>query len=68
MAYERELEVALAAAREAGEILHRHYEGGTQRWEKSKDNPVTAADLEAEHAIRARLASEGYALPDLRDK
>jgi hypothetical protein len=36
MAYERELEVALAAAREAAEILRRHYEGGTQSWEKSK--------------------------------
>src|SRR3990172_8546849 len=57
MAYDRELEVALAAAREAGEILRRHYEGGTQRWEKSKDNPVTAADLESEHAIRQRLAA-----------
>jgi myo-inositol-1(or 4)-monophosphatase len=57
MAYERELEVALAAAREAGEILRRHYEGGTQRWEKSEGNPVTAADLESERAIRARLAA-----------
>jgi myo-inositol-1(or 4)-monophosphatase len=55
MAYERELEVALAAAHEAAEILRRHYEGGTQRWEKSEGNPVTAADLESEHAIRARL-------------
>ena len=57
MAYERELEVALAAAQEAAEILRRHYEGGTQRWEKSEGNPVTAADLEAEHAIRARLTA-----------
>jgi myo-inositol-1(or 4)-monophosphatase len=57
MAYDRELEVALQAAREAGEILRRHYEGGTRRWEKAKDDPVTAADLEAEHAIRARLAA-----------
>ncbi len=57
MAYERELEVVLEAAREAGEILLRHYEGGTQRWEKSKDNPVTAADLESEQAIRKRLAA-----------
>jgi myo-inositol-1(or 4)-monophosphatase len=57
MAYERELEVALEAAREAGAILRRHYEGGTRRWEKGKDDPVTAADLEAEHAIRARLAA-----------
>jgi myo-inositol-1(or 4)-monophosphatase len=61
MSYTRELEVALEAAREAGGILRRHYEGGTQQWEKSKDNPVTAADLEAEAAIRARLAA---AFPD----
>jgi myo-inositol-1(or 4)-monophosphatase len=57
MAYDRELEVALEAAREAGEILRRHYEGGTRRWEKAKDDPVTAADLEAEDAIRARLVA-----------
>jgi myo-inositol-1(or 4)-monophosphatase len=57
MPYARELEVAREAAREAGEILRRHYEGGTRHWEKSKDDPVTAADLEAEHAIRTRLAA-----------
>ncbi|MEN8181542.1 MAG: 3'(2'),5'-bisphosphate nucleotidase CysQ [Myxococcota bacterium] len=51
MAYERELDVALAAAREAGEILLRHYEGGTKTWEKSEDNPVTLADLESDQAI-----------------
>jgi len=56
MAFERELEVTLAAAREAGEILRRHYEAGTPAWEKSEDNPVTLADLEADAAIRARLS------------
>jgi myo-inositol-1(or 4)-monophosphatase len=60
MAFERELEVALAAAREAGDILRRHYETGTRVWEKSEDNPVTLADLEADAAIRARL-SEAFA-------
>ena len=55
MAFERELEVALAAAREAGEIIRRHYEVGTRAWEKSADNPVTLADLEADAAIVARL-------------
>jgi len=55
MAYEHELEVALAAAREAGEILLRHYEGGTKTWEKSEDNPVTLADLESDRAIARRL-------------
>jgi myo-inositol-1(or 4)-monophosphatase len=55
MAYQRELEVALEAAREAGEILLRHYQGGTESWEKSEDNPVTLADLESDRAIAARL-------------
>ena len=55
MPYERELEVALEAAREAGAILRRHYEGGTEVWEKSEDNPVTLADLEADKAIASRL-------------
>jgi myo-inositol-1(or 4)-monophosphatase len=61
MAYERELERALAAAREAGDIVRRHYERGTRAWEKSEDNPVTLADLEADAAIRAHLSE---AFPD----
>jgi myo-inositol-1(or 4)-monophosphatase len=61
MAYERELEVALAAARKAGAIVRRHYERGTRVWEKSEDNPVTLADLEADAAIHAHLSE---AFPD----
>jgi myo-inositol-1(or 4)-monophosphatase len=61
MAYQRELQVALDAAREAGEILLRHYHGGTETWEKSEDNPVTLADLESDRAIDARLRA---AFPD----
>ena len=53
--YRHELDVALAAAREAGDILSRHWQGSTQSWEKSEDNPVTLADLEADRAIVARL-------------
>jgi myo-inositol-1(or 4)-monophosphatase len=55
MPYERELEVALAAAREAGAILLRHYEKGTEAWKKAEDNPLTLADLESDRAIAARL-------------
>ncbi len=55
MAYERELEVALAAAREAGAILLRHYQEGTERWEKGHGDPVTLADLESDRAIAERL-------------
>jgi myo-inositol-1(or 4)-monophosphatase len=55
MPYRHELDVALAAVWEAGEILQRHAQGIPQHWEKSEDNPVTQADLEADHAIVARL-------------
>jgi myo-inositol-1(or 4)-monophosphatase len=55
MSYERDLSVALEAVRAAGAILQRHYDLGTETWEKSKDNPVTLADLEADHAIAALL-------------
>jgi myo-inositol-1(or 4)-monophosphatase len=55
MSYQRELQIALDAAREAGDILLRHYHGGTESWEKSEDNPVTLADLESDRAIAARL-------------
>ena len=61
MPYDRELEVALEAAREAGAVLRRHYERGTESWEKSEDNPVTLADLESDRVISERL---GAAFPD----
>jgi myo-inositol-1(or 4)-monophosphatase len=61
MSYQRELEVALDAAREAGDILLRHYRGEIESWEKSEDNPVTLADLESDRALVARLQS---AFPD----
>jgi myo-inositol-1(or 4)-monophosphatase len=53
--YERELAVTIEAARAAGTALLRHYEDGTETWEKSKDNPVTAADLEADRIIAEHL-------------
>jgi myo-inositol-1(or 4)-monophosphatase len=55
MSYERELETAQAAAREAAAILREHYARETQSWEKSEDNPVTAADLASDQAIARRL-------------
>jgi myo-inositol-1(or 4)-monophosphatase len=51
----QELEVATEAARAAGVILRRHFEDGSKTWEKSKGNPVTEADLEADVAIRDKL-------------
>jgi myo-inositol-1(or 4)-monophosphatase len=61
MPYEHELEVARAAARDAAKILLRHYQEGTRTWEKSKDNPVTLADLESDRAIAEHLSE---AFPD----
>jgi myo-inositol-1(or 4)-monophosphatase len=55
MSFEHELEVALAAAREAAAILLRHYERGAKSWDKSEDNPVTVADLDSDRAIAKRL-------------
>jgi myo-inositol-1(or 4)-monophosphatase len=57
MSYERELDVALAAAREAAEIVLGYYQSDTGHWEKSEDNPLTLADLESDRVIRARLAA-----------
>ena len=53
--YGRELERAREAARGAGAILLRHFERGTQQWEKSGGDPVTAADLEADRYIAEQL-------------
>jgi myo-inositol-1(or 4)-monophosphatase len=55
----RELESALAAAAEAGEIVRRYYAAGESGWQKTEDervdDPVTRADLEADAAIRGVL-------------
>ena len=61
MSYDRELEVARDAARAAAEVLLRHYEEGSETWEKSEDNPVTAADLESDRVIAEKIRS---AFPD----
>jgi myo-inositol-1(or 4)-monophosphatase len=55
MPYDRELEVAREAALEASRVLLRHFEEGSEAWEKSDDNPVTAADLESDRVITAKL-------------
>ena len=57
----REREVAVQAAREAGAIVRRYYEGRVEAREKRPDNPVTAADLEANAHIRRLIAA---AFPD----
>jgi myo-inositol-1(or 4)-monophosphatase len=53
MAWESELGRAREAAMRAGEVIARHAAGKRDNWEKSEDNPVTAADLEANETIQA---------------
>jgi myo-inositol-1(or 4)-monophosphatase len=53
--YSRECEVAVGAAREAGAIIRRYYVCAVEAREKGPDDPVTAADLEANRCIRRRL-------------
>jgi myo-inositol-1(or 4)-monophosphatase len=56
--WQRELEVAEAAASEAAAIVRSHYEQGSAVREKNDGSPVSDADLEADRSIRARLESE----------
>jgi myo-inositol-1(or 4)-monophosphatase len=52
----RELKAAHSAALEAGAILARHWdERGFTVNEKSRDNPVTTADFEADHKLKEIL-------------
>ncbi len=60
-AIERELDVARAAARAAGQVLLRYYGTNYKVAEKSADNPVTAADLEANETLKAAILD---AFPD----
>jgi myo-inositol-1(or 4)-monophosphatase len=52
---ERELDIATRAARAAGQVLLRHYGGAHTVTEKSVDNPVTAADLEANELLKSTI-------------
>ncbi|HTO53140.1 MAG TPA: 3'(2'),5'-bisphosphate nucleotidase CysQ [Myxococcota bacterium] len=62
MSFEREARVACEAAQAGGEVVARHASAEMRgAREKSHDNPVTAADLEADAAIRSVLRA---AFPD----
>jgi myo-inositol-1(or 4)-monophosphatase len=50
--YDEELNTAERAAREAGQIIKNLFKGKFDVREKSKNNPVTTADLEANRKIR----------------
>src|SRR3989304_5192069 len=49
------LELALAAAREAGEVALRYFERDVHVEWKSDQTPVTVADREAEKLLRSRI-------------
>jgi fructose-1,6-bisphosphatase/inositol monophosphatase family enzyme len=52
---EQLLDLALSAAREAGEIALRHFRDGVAVETKADRSPVTVADREAEACIRCRI-------------
>ena len=55
MTESRELKVALEAADAAGEIIRGFYRQRFEVWQKSKDQPVTDADLAADKALKSIL-------------
>jgi myo-inositol-1(or 4)-monophosphatase len=62
VSFEREADVAREAALAGGDVIARHASAERRAsWEKSDDNPVTAADLEANAAIGAVIRK---AFPD----
>lgn len=68
---EKELEIAIEAARAGGEIVRKYYKGDYQVREKAPDNPLTIADTEADAAIKAILLGafpeDGWLSEETRD-
>jgi myo-inositol-1(or 4)-monophosphatase len=56
---ERELEVAIEAARAGGAVVRKYYKGEYEIHEKAPDNPLTVADTEADEAIK-RIVLENF--------
>jgi len=67
----RELSVAIEAARAAGAIVRRWYDGAYTVRDKPNDSPVTEADLEANQcihaAIRDAFPDDGWLSEETRD-
>ena len=57
MAYERDLEAALAIARSAGELTLRYFAQETETEEKDDMSPVTVADRESEELSSGRSSA-----------
>ena len=68
---ERELEVAIEAARAGGAIVRKYYKGDYEVHEKAPDNPLTIADTEADEAIKAVVLTafpqDGWLSEETRD-
>lgn len=69
--YDRELEVAIAAARGAGAIVKRWYEGEYTVQRKENKDPLTEADLESNEfilqSIRSAFPDDGWLSEETRD-
>lgn len=68
---ERELEIAIKAARAGGAIVRKYYKGEYEVHEKAPDNPLTVADTEADEAIKRiileNFPSDGWLSEETRD-
>ena len=69
--WERELEVAIEAARTGGAIVRKYYKGDYEVHEKAPDNPLTIADTEADAAIKdvvlGAFPDDGWLSEETRD-
>lgn len=69
--FTRELDVAIAAARAAGDIVRKWYAGDYTVRDKAHDSPVTEADVEANQciqtAIHAAFPDDGWLSEETRD-
>ena len=69
--YSEEIETAERAAREAGAIIMALFKGNYDVQEKSKNNPVTSADLAANRRIRdiihGRFPQDGWLSEEDKD-
>ena len=68
---ERELEIAVDAARAGGAIVRKYYKGDYEVHEKAPDNPLTVADTEADEAIKkiilTSFPNDGWLSEETRD-
>ncbi len=53
--WNQQLTTAIAAAREAGNVIRKWYDGAVTVTEKGHDNPLTEADTEADRVLRETL-------------